>query len=234
MSKNTKKNSSVDSNNQKLLKKRKKEEDKELKEAIKETNRNIKNRQKQRRELGKKINFAPMEELIPIKKAIDRGETGFEYQNKLGFFDIVRIVSFDFEAMDDEELAQHIYHWGRFYLITPNPLKRLSLNMPVDTSQKIKYYTELLERTDNPIKRETIIKMINELKTSFEGRETRDYFLVYYADDLDSLRNEAAQISASLEDKGYAVKLTPLTKLQVLNKLCNPYTNKDMLTENFT
>ena len=225
--------SSINSNEQKLLRKKQRTEEKELKEAIKETNKNIKRQQKQRRELGQQINFAPMEDLIPIKKAIDRGNTGFEYKNNLGCFDIVRIVSFDFSALDDEELAKHIYHWGKFYLITATPLKRISLNMPVDTTQNINYYKQLLDNEDNPLKRATIQKMIDELN-SFEGRETRDYFLVYYADDLDSLKNESAQISASLEDKGYVLRLTPLKKLQVLNKFSNPYTNKIMLIDKFT
>lgn len=230
--KNTSKEA-ISSFESKRLKQKSKSEDKELKASIKEINNNIRITNKKRRELGRQITFAPMDELIPIKKAINKGEDGFQYRDNLGFFDIVRIVSFDYSAMDDEELAKHIFHWGRFYLVTANPLKRVSLNMPVDTTQQIGYYKKLLQHTDDPLKRQKIKNEIMELE-SFDDRQTRDYFLFYYANDLDSLRNEYAQIKASLEEKGYAIRLSPIRKLQVLNKLSNPYSYKEMLTENFT
>lgn len=217
----------------KKLKRKQKTEDQDLKTAIKETNEQIRITNKKRRELGRKITFAPMEDLIPIKKAVNRGIDGFELQNNFGFFDIVRVVSFDYSAMDDDDLNMHIFYWDRFYRTTAVPIKRLSLNMPVDTSQQIIYYNNVLARTENPLYREKIIQEIEELRTGFEKRQTRDYFLIYYAEDIDSLINESAHITASLEERGYVTILSPITKLQVFNKLSNPYSYKEMLTEDF-
>ena len=205
----------------------------ELKTAIKETNKNIKAVNKKRRELGEQITLLPMDQLIPIKRAINKGFDGFEYQDKLGFFDIVKVVSFDYSAMDDEDLNMHIFYWDRYYRTTSIPLKRLSLNMPVDTTQQIIYYKNILNRTKNSLYREKIKKEIEELRSKFEKRQTRDYYLFFYADNFDSLINESAHISASLEERGYVMRLSPIKKLQVLNKLSNPYSCKTMLTEKF-
>ena len=218
----------------KSLKRKRRTEDKELKKEIKKTNKSIELANKNRRELGKKITFAPMEELIPIKRAINKGIDGFELCNNMGFFDIVRVVSFDYSAMDDDDLNMHVFYWDRFYRTTAVPIKRLSLNMPVDTTQQIIYYNNVFNRTKNPMYREKIIQDIEELRTGFDKRQTRDYFLFYYAEDIDSLINESAHISASLEERGLVSELTPIMKLQVMNRLSNPYSNKKMLTESFT
>ena len=215
-------------------KKKQQDSEKELRTAIKETNKAINAANKKRRELGRQITFAPMDQLIPIKRAVNKGIDGFEYQDKLGFFDIVQVVSFDYSAMDDDDLSMHIFFWDRFYRTTSIPFKRLSLNMPVDTTQQIAYYKNIMNRTVNPLYRQKIKKEIEELRTNFDKRQTRDYYLFFYADDLDSLINESAHISASLEERGYVLRLTPIKKLQVLNKLSNPYSYKKLLTENFT
>lgn len=216
----------------KLQRKKDNDEEKEVKSSIKTINNNIKSNNKKRRELGKMLTFTPMDELIPIKRGINKGIDGFEYQDNLGFFDIVKVVSFDYSSMDEDDLNMHIFYWDRFYRTTSNSIKRLSLNMPVDTTLQINYYKQVLRRTDNPLYRSKIEKEINELR-GFENRQTRDYYLFYYADDLDSLMNISAHISASLEDRDYVIRISPLKKLQILNKLSNPYSYKNMLTESF-
>lgn len=217
---------------QKLSKKKQKEEDKELKKTIKETNQQIKLNNKKRRELGRVIEFGRMDELIPIKKAVNRGHDGFEFTHNQGLFNIVQVVSFDYSAMDDDDLSMHVYHWDRFYRTTSIPIKYVSLNMPVDTAQQIANKTAILNRTDNPLYRNKLKKDIEELK-GFEGRQTRDYYLMYYANDYDSLINETSHILASLESRGYIVTLSPIKKLLLFNKFSNPYSYKEMLTENF-
>lgn len=213
---------------------KKRAEEKAVNEGIKQYNKNVEANRKTRRELGKKIEFGPMEDLIPIKRAVNKGIEGFELRKDFGFFDIVRVVSFDYNTMDDNDLNMHIHNWDRYYRTTSVPIKRLSLNMPIDTSQKIARLKERLEHEDNPLYREGIEKEIKELQIKFEGRQSWDYFLIYYAKDLDSLMDERVHITASLEEKGYVITLKPLQKLRVLNQLSNPYSYKKMLEENFT
>lgn len=208
-------------------------ENKTLKDAIKETNKSIKAENKRRRELGKRINDAEIEELIPIKKAVNKGYDGFKLANDFGFFDIVRVVSFDYYSMDDDDLDEHKYHWDRFYRTTAIPLKYLSLNMPVDTTTQVNHINRKLSRTQNPLKRKKLKEERKVLEKGFDDRETRDYFLMFYAETLDGLTNESVHIAASLENKGYVLRLSPIKKLEVFNKFSNAYTNKEMLTENF-
>ena len=221
---------------QQQLRKRKEQssEKKQVNQAIQETNENIKEFNRKRKELGEKITFAPMDELIPIKKAVNKGKDGFELINNFGFFDIVKIVSFDYSAMDDDDLSMHVFYWDRYYRTTANSFKRLSLNMPVDTTPQIQNYKKRLRRAPKPLYQEKIKKNIEELKTKFEDRQTRDYYLIYYAETKDKLLNERAHIMASLEERGFVICISPIRKLEVLNKLSNPYSNKTMLTENFT
>ena len=162
-------------------------------------------------------------DMIPFKSEVNSGDLGFEYCSDRGFFDIYKCISFDYMSANDELLILHIYTWDKFYRVSAENLKLISINLPLDLTDQIRYYKKKYKETTNPMYKQTLKETLNELKNELRYRQTKEFYLCIYAKSFDNLQKIQARVHNILISSGLVSEITYDEKKKVFNKFSNPY-----------
>lgn len=165
--------------------------------------------------------------IIPIKGLVDDGETGIELKNNLGYINLFKIESFDYLSMDDQELIEHIYSWDKFLRVHKDDIKWFAINMPINMSTNISFYTRKYNECKNPLYKDLIVRNINEFKETLRSRESQDFYLYCYGATYESIVKINASVRSGICRSRYVTEISPNTKVSVLRKFSNPYNTMD-------
>ena len=182
-------------------------------------------KREQKKKLLEKIELSTLD-LIPIKNIVDDGETGFEYENNMGFCNYFKIHGFDYISATDEELLEHIYVWDKFFRTNYNDCKYIAINMPVDMVSNIAFYSRKFNKTKNPLYRSVIQRNLDEFKNKLKNRETKDFYLYIHSESYDDMVKQNAKIRAGLGISGLVSEISLEQKISVMRKYSNPYNGK--------
>lgn len=166
-------------------------------------------------------------DIIPIKKEVDEGETGFELVNNQGFFNLFRILSFDYSSQLDEDSAKHCLIWDKHYRTFLNDEKLIAVNMPIDFSKNIQFDNHKLSKTTNPYYQEVLLDSQYDYTVRLRMRETKDFFLYVYAETYDELVKVNARIKATVCYNGLVQEISFEEKKDVFKKFSNPYNRQN-------
>ena len=181
-----------------------------------------KSQKAENKKILKKIELSTLD-LIPIKRKVDGGKTGFELINDLGYINLFKIVSFDYLSATDEELMEHIYTWDKFHRTILNSIKFISINMPVDMTSNIRFFLRKYNAVKNPLVRAQIKENIDEFRNQLRDRETKDFYLYIHSETYDDMVKQNAKIKAGMESTGFVYEISAEQKKDVLTKYSNPF-----------
>lgn len=162
-------------------------------------------------------------QLIPIEQ-YDEELNVFLMRNGEKYMDIIQIVSIDLMNKSDQEVEYLNLRWAKFYKTCAVDLKIISLNFPTNTGKQQKYIKYKLKNTKNPIYRYFLENKLEELISIEKNRSDREYYLMYFANSDEQLKDIRDIISSSLINYGLAEKMTKDKKVQIIYKFNNPNT----------
>lgn len=162
-------------------------------------------------------------QLIPIEQ-YDEELNVFLMRNGEKYMDIIQIVSIDLMNKSDQEVEYLNLRWAKFYKTCAVDLKIISLNFPTNTGKQQKYIKYKLKNTKNPIYRYFLENKLEELISIEKNRSDREYYLMYFANSDEQLKDIRDIISSSLINYGLAERMTKDKKIQIIYKFNNPNT----------
>lgn len=180
-----------------------------------------KKRKKAEKKLLKKLPLTILD-LIPIKCAVDGGETGIELTTG-GFFNIYQIISQDFNSALDMEILIHMDSWDKYYRTEAHDVKLESANMPIDLEDNIKFMNHKINVTKNPQYKEILEEYKREFTEDLRDREDKEYFIFIFADTYDNLIKCNAKFETAFVSQGMAQCTDLEKKIEVLQRFFNPF-----------
>ena len=204
---------------QKLRRHKSKQQNIQAKENAKEK----KNRIQKNKKILKRIELSVLD-LIPLKKPVDDGITGFELMNGT-FLNVYKVEPSNFNSATDEELAEHIYVWEIHHKPNSNDEKIVAENMPVETAENVRFHRKKLNHTTNPLYREQLEKYIYEFTDELRDRECKEFYYVIFADSYEEMLKINSRFEGSMVSRGFAREITYEQKLQMFRRFFNPYNN---------
>ena len=166
----------------------------------------------------KKAEYVP--EILPFKRLNHRG-SGFEFIDDT-FVDILRIRCKNLSALAQDEIAGDMYRWQKFYKTYSYEIKIVGMNFPCNTKSQQMYFREKINKTDNREQINILEEKLARLEMLEKEETDREYYLFYYADDINALYERKNSITASLGDLVDEISVSK--KVQVFEKLFNPNT----------
>lgn len=159
--------------------------------------------------------------LIPIERYQDELNV-FIMRSGNKYMDIIQIISTDLMSKSDVEVDYLNMRWSKFYKTCAADLKLISLNFPTNTSEQQRYFKYKIQQTKNPVFKEFLENKLSELISIEKNRSDREYYLMYFADNGEQLKDTRDIISSSLLNYGLAENMTKEKKLQILYRFNNP------------
>lgn len=156
-----------------------------------------------------------MDELLPI--ANFEGEA-FRFQDGT-YLDFVQIITKDLLNMSSEQLAYDNMTMANFLKKYDADIKYVVLNFPKDTKLQQNYYTTKIEEERNPVYKQLLQDQLDELKYIERNNTEREYYLFYFAQNIEDWRNKQMKIMHGLDAQ--VQKIPNEKKLQIMYKICN-------------
>lgn len=153
--------------------------------------------------------------LIPL--ATFEGEA-FRLQDG-SYLDMVQIVTKDLINMSSSALAYDNMNIATFLKKYGDDIKYVALNFPKDTKLQQRYYHDLVERERNPVYKELLKEQLATLKEIEKMNTEREYYIFFFAKNVEDWRNKQMQILHSLDQQ--VIKIPNEKKLQILYKINN-------------
>jgi|UniRef100_UPI003FEEE706 hypothetical protein len=169
--------------------------------------------------------------LIPIEQ-YDNELNVFKMRSGEKYMDIIQIVSIDLMNKSDHEVEYLNLRWAKFYKTCSADLKLISLNFPTNTRTQQKYIKYKLKNAKNPIYQYFLENKFDELISIEKNRSDREYYLMYFANSEEQLKDVRDIISSSLINYGLAAQMTKDKKIQIIYKFNNPNTALFNVAEN--
>ena len=159
--------------------------------------------------------------LIPIERYRDDLNV-FVMRSGEKYMDIIQIVSTDLMSKSDMEVDYLNMRWAKFYKTCAVDLKLISLNFPTNTAEQQRYFKYKIAQTNNPVFKRILENSLSELVFIEKNRSDREYYLMYFADSDEQLKDTRNIISSSLVNYGLAAQMSKEKKLQILYRFNNP------------
>lgn len=165
-----------------------------------------------------------MDDLIPIKD-YDRINNCFICEDGI-YRDLLRIKTKDLKNMSSNDVDYDILRMQKFYKTYADDIKIIVLNFPSYTQIQQDYINRKMEQTNNPKKKYWLQIKLDELIWIENNKTTREFYMMYFANDSDMLIKLRADILSTLGGNYQLVEtIDQLTKEQIIYKL----NNKQML-----
>ena len=190
------------------------------------TERNIQNESKSKKKntfKNKKIKERKGEnvsEILPFKRLNHRG-AGLEFTDGT-YIDILRIRCKDLNASDEDVIMGDIYKWQKFYKTYSNEIKLVGINFPCNTKSQQMYFRDKIKRTKNREQLDILTEKLLRLERLEKEETDREYYIFYYADDINALYESRSNILSTLSD--LVEDISASKKVQLFEKIFNPNT----------
>lgn len=172
-------------------------------------------------QLLKKIEYNSFD-LIPYKKKIDKGETGFLMKNDY-YVNIFATSNHDYPNISENNVVIQIGQWEKFYkTIDKTNVKKIFLSLPLDTRENQNFYKRKLMQTDSPAKKRILRESIVEFEALKDIQYKQEYLFIF-VDSVDNLVKFNRRVRTILCASGCCYELSVKEKINVLTKLNNPY-----------
>lgn len=162
-----------------------------------------------------------LQDLLPV--AAFEGDC-FRYRDGT-YMDMVQVVTKDLLNMSPDALAYDNLTMANFYKTFPEDLKLVSLNFPKSTKQQQKYFEHKILNERNPVYKKFLVQNYRQLRNIEQSRSEREYYLIFYAKNLEDLHNKQMKIIRTLGGNDQVVKIDNEKKIQILQKLNNKNTS---------
>lgn len=159
--------------------------------------------------------------LIPIERYRDDLNV-FVMRAGNKYMDMVQVISTDLMSKSDVEVDYLNMRWAKFYKTCAADLKLISLNFPTNTAEQQRYFKYKIDQTKNPVFKRFLENNLSELIFIEKNRSDREYYLMYFADSEEQLKDTRNIISSSLVTYGLAAQMPKDKKIQILYRFNNP------------
>lgn len=169
----------------------------------------------------KKLEYTTTD-LIPFIKPLDKGHTGFLMKEGV-YMNIFMIQNQDFPNKEENEVVFQAFNWHKFYLtLDKMEIKMVGISLPLDTRNNQEYLKYKLEKSNVSEYRNILKEAIEEYK-ELSNRQYKQPFLFVYTNSYERLTKYNERIVASLSSIGIVKEISPEQKINVLEKLNNPF-----------
>lgn len=157
---------------------------------------------------------------IPIRFYDD--ETGC-FRTEDGYLDIYQINPKDLVNSDVDEIEMDCFKWAKFYKTYAADVEIISMMFPCDTSLQQAFWKKKLANNKNPLFRDMISTKLKELEWREKKAASKEYFLVFFYPDKESIADAVRNAGNSLEfgRDGLLQPISKKKKEQILFKLAN-------------
>lgn len=167
---------------------------------------------------------------LPIRKYEDKLDCFTLKDNK--YLDIVKILPRDLANMSEDDINRNIYYLIKAFKTIGDDLKFISMNFPLDTSTQREFLERKLEKSNN-VQKKWLNRQIDELVLSETGVDTRQFFLMYFADNEDKLLKSKRNVFDALSNGSFKLveEMSKLEKINIIKKLNNMNTHISIFEE---
>ena len=179
------------------------------------------NNSKKRKEEIRKIEPS-YDQLIPIIRMVDEGQTGFMLKNGK-YMNVYQIIGQDYEGMMENAVRLQAAQTERFFItLEGNTPKIVNLSLPLDTRRNQAYRERMKAKNQNPEYRRINEEAIRELQ-ELGNRQCKQSYLEIYAESYEKLQDYNRKVISTLCAEGLAKIITPREKVRYLQKKNNPH-----------
>lgn len=152
---------------------------------------------------------------------VDYSDLNDCFITKNGMMDILQIECKNLTALSEADIEFEILAYDRMYKLFSEDFKIVSMRFPTDTSQQIKYITNKIQKTKNPVMLETLKEKENEMNRVAQERSEREYFVFVFGDDGEALNNNRSITLNNITMQQNVRKIPKDKKLKILFKINN-------------
>lgn len=167
-------------------------------------------------------NAKQISDILPFKNYDDTHHC-YKDNNTGKCMDFIKIMPKDLIGASDSEIEYDDLKFAKFYKIYSDDIKYIGINFPVDTSSQQSYIKSVMERTKDKQKLIWLQKKLDEEIYLEKNRTSRECYIMFFADDVESLYQKRDLIMATLGTgkDGLCQSLPDEKKHQIYFKICN-------------
>lgn len=140
------------------------------------------------------------------------------------YFDILKIVSKDWQSKTENEATFDIIKWCRLYRTYGDDLKIFSLNFKMVTQYQQDYIKNRLNNQKNPYLRRCLERKLKELENLEKYNTAREFYLMIFGESMEAIERNRLNIISKMS-RQLVQTMDENKKIQILFKLCNKNLN---------
>ena len=144
------------------------------------------------------------------------------YKMKNGsYMNIHRVLCKDLSNLSEPDLERDFFEWTNFYRTFGYDMKLIAINVPENCHDQLAFIDKKLSRQKNQLWRDILAEERDTLEWLEKHREQKEYYIMSFANDVDSMHDINAKINESLCNYRKALEISKEEKHVVLTKLYN-------------
>lgn len=162
-----------------------------------------------------------IKEIFPLKY-YDEETSAFVFENDI-YIDFLEVAAKDRVNISEDEIQFDIITLARFYKLTDESCKWISLNFPVTTAIQRGYKEKVLTRTNDPVRRKWLNRQIKEMEKIDQNVQKREYYLQIFGKDKISFIKQRNKVLSIIGENrgGFLKEISKEKKYSIMYKLNN-------------
>ena len=159
--------------------------------------------------------------VLPIRN-YDEGIDAFSLEDGT-YLDLLEIVTRDRENLQDDVVRFDMFTLTKFERLYSGDHKIVGLNFPINTLSQRKYLDRKLKKTADPIRKEWLMRVWDELDRLESMIDRKEFYLFFFGKTKDELEKNRGNILGWI-GYGSSKLVKPMgkeKKIQIIRKLCN-------------
>lgn len=163
---------------------------------------------------------------------------GFIYSKNNTIFTAIKMYPMSTSLLTIDEKRSTTLRMTREISPIATPFKLLFLSQPADVSKLVNYYEDLKNRTDNPTKKDSLIKTrdyISKMSVSSKALERQTFMILWSDSNIEELQRKTQDMEKALNNAQIPCKRLKDTDLiNMLGLFYNPAFSSDKSTIDVT
>lgn len=159
-------------------------------------------------------------EVLPFK-GLNKYGVGMQFTDD-SYFDIMQFRCKDLTSSSDDDIARDMFALQKFFKMYSDEIKIIAMNFPCNTKTQQKFFKEKIKNETNQERKEILEEKLEQCITLEREVTDREYYLFYYAKDVEGLEERRSNILSILGNSAMMVdEISQSKKILLLQKLMN-------------